>query len=91
MKNEALQHFRALMPYMAGRLTLAQFTLLAVATLDVEADLPRLPGDLVHVLQEEGGNVSAAARRLGVATKTIYRRLAKSGMDIVEIRARSPL
>lgn len=88
MRPEALQLFRQLMPHLAGRITLAEFTLLAVAILDVEADPP---GDLVDVLQEEGGNVTAAARRLGLAPKTIYRRLAKLGKDIVEIRSNSPL
>ncbi len=86
--NEGLQLLRQMLPYLAGRLTLAQFTAVALALGAVDH---RHPDDLVHVLQEVNGNVSAAARRLGVATKTIYRRLAKSGKDIAEIRSISPL
>jgi len=87
-QNEALRIFRQLLPHLAGRLTLAEFTLLAVAILDVDPE--PVAGDVHQVLLQEGGNVSAAARRLGVATKTVYRRLAKSGKDIVEIRTSGP-
>jgi DNA-binding NtrC family response regulator len=101
--NEGLQLLRQMLPYLAGRLTLAEFTVLALALgaerrpsgsprrrpaavplgVDPRALLPQ-------VLQEEKGNISAAARRLHVSTKTIYRWLAKSGKDIVEIRANGP-
>lgn len=89
MKNEGPQLLRLMLPFLAGRITLAQFTGVSLA-LGVLPLPPPDPKDLVHVLQEENFNVSAAARRLRVCTKTIYRRLQKSGKDIVEIRASGP-
>lgn len=103
MKNEALQCFRALMPFLAGRLTLAEFTFLAMAILDLDPDArPRPdpfeppafwdpgPSNVHLVLAEEGGNVSATARRLHVCTKTIYRWLRKSGKCVAVIRSKGP-
>ncbi len=99
MKNEALQHFRALMPFLAGRLTLAEFTFFALAVLDLDPDARPQPDPFeppafwdpgpnnVHlVLEEEGGNVSATARRMHVATKTVYRWLQKTGRSPGEFR-----
>ncbi|MDR3585984.1 MAG: helix-turn-helix domain-containing protein [Desulfosporosinus sp.] len=36
---------------------------------------------LLNILQESGGNLSAAARELGVARTTLYRHLEKCGVS----------
>jgi DNA-binding NtrC family response regulator len=47
----------------------------------------RLPQEhLTSVLQEEGGNISAVARRLLVCTRTIYRWLRFYGIDLQKLR-----
>jgi transcriptional regulator with GAF, ATPase, and Fis domain len=45
---------------------------------------------LVELLAEEGGNVSALARRLGVCTKTIYRWLRSYDVDLSGLREKVP-
>ncbi len=48
---------------------------------------PRPPQDrLEGLLEEEGGNVSALSRRLGVCTKTIYRWLRFYHLDLIGLR-----
>jgi len=42
---------------------------------------------IVDALREAGQNVSTAARRLGVARSTIYRRMRKYGLHASRIRA----
>jgi DNA-binding NtrC family response regulator len=42
---------------------------------------------LMDLVWEEGGNISAAARRLRVSTRTIYRWLKVYGVDLEEIRS----
>ena len=44
------------------------------------------PGRLKELLAEEGGNVSALSRRLKVCSKTIYRWLRSSRIDLMDIR-----
>ncbi len=44
------------------------------------------PGRLKELLAEEGGNVSALSRRLKVCSKTIYRWLRSSSIDLMDIR-----
>jgi two-component system, NtrC family, response regulator HydG len=57
---------------------------------DGDAILPR-PGrrELEECLREEGGNVSAAARRFKVCTRTVYRWLKSCGIDLEDARAAS--
>jgi len=43
-------------------------------------------GRLEGLILEEGGNICALARRLGVASKTIYRWLRFHGLDLVDLR-----
>ncbi|MDI6853360.1 MAG: sigma-54 dependent transcriptional regulator [Deltaproteobacteria bacterium] len=47
--------------------------------------------ELLELLWEEGGNISAAARRLGVCTRTLYRWLKAYTVDLGEIRTAAPL
>ncbi len=44
------------------------------------------PGRLKELLVEEGGNISALSRRLKVCSKTIYRWLRSSRIDLMDIR-----
>jgi transcriptional regulator of acetoin/glycerol metabolism len=82
-----LDLFRQLLPYLAARLTLAQFTALALA-LGARDDRPRPLDleDLAPFLKDSSGNVSEVARKLGVCTKTIYRRLAAQGLPVSSFR-----
>jgi D-alanyl-D-alanine dipeptidase len=73
-----------ILPYLAGRVTLAQFALVAAA-LGLVGPASVVP-DLAQVLQEANGNVCAAARLLGVCPKTIYRRAARAGMTVSSLR-----
>ena len=64
-----------MIPHLAGRVSLSQFVAIALVLGVIRPPGPLTPEALDQVLQEEAGNVSAAARRLGVCTKTIYRHL----------------
>ncbi len=85
MVKDGLEALRELMPFLAGRLTLADFTRLALAAGAVDTS-PHPPGDLAGVIRQAGGNVSEAARLLGVCTKTIYRRLRAAGVSPDSLR-----
>lgn len=78
-----------LLPYLAGHVTLAEFTAIALALGIVVPQGHHSPELFAQVLYEERGNVSAAARRLHVCTKTIYRRLRSQGVDLVIFRTES--
>jgi transcriptional regulator of acetoin/glycerol metabolism len=71
-----------LLPLLAGRVSLAQFAKLAAALGLVSPE----SFSLVQVLREEGGNVSATARRLRLSPKTIYRRVARAGLKLSSFR-----
>jgi transcriptional regulator with PAS, ATPase and Fis domain len=47
--------------------------------------------ELLELVWEEGGNISASARRLGVCTRTVYRWLKAYTVDLGEIRTAAPL
>lgn len=70
-----------LLPVLAGRVTLAQFTAVCLAVGVVDRST-----DLVHVLLEEAGNVMATARRMNVSTKTIYRRMRSADLSPASFR-----
>src|SRR4030042_2020682 len=81
---EGLDLLRQMMPFLAGKLTLVQFSNLALA---LGAPDARHPADLVAVLKDESLNISATARRLGLCSKTVYRRLKNLGIDVAGLRA----
>ncbi len=86
MVKDGLDALRKLMPFLAGRLTLADFTRLAVAAGAVGASPPLPQGDVAGVVRQVGGNVSEAARLLGVCPKTVYRKLKAAGLSPDSLR-----
>jgi transcriptional regulator of acetoin/glycerol metabolism len=91
VKEDRIKELRSIMPFLAGRLTLRDFTALALA-MGADPDprdyppLVDLSQDLAGVIRSVGGNISEAARLLDVHPKTIYRRLRCAGLSPSEIR-----